>query len=76
MFHTEFFTIFFVDYPTCLMGIELDRGNGEIGHVKRKETVALETARILLWQHKRLAYYAIGIDMAEIRACIETVVAA
>ena len=72
--HTYFIAILIVDEPSRLMTVEIRGGNDEIGHVERKETLTIVTARVTLWQHERLADIAPCIDMTEIRACEESVV--
>ena len=67
---------FIVDKTAGLTTIEARRGDDEVGHVEREETVAIETARIALRQHEGLGDYTVGIDMAEIGPCEEAVVAA
>ena len=76
MYYFKPFAIFIINHTTCLICIKTCRGNDEIGYVEREETLAIEASRIMLWQHKCLADCAIGIDMTEIGACVETVVAA
>ena len=56
------------------MTVEMCRSNDEIRHIERQETVAIETAWITLWQHKRLADIALCIDVTEIRAREESIV--
>ena len=58
------------------MTIKASRAYDEIGDVERKETFAIETARISLRQHKGLADNALGINMTEIGSRKEAVVAA
>ena len=56
------------------MAIEMSRASDEIGHIERKKTVAIETAWIMLRQHKGFAATTIGINMTEIGPRKETVV--
>ena len=72
--HTKVLARIVVDDATSLLTIEASWTDDELRHIERKETVTIETARILLWQHKRLAYIALCIDMTEIRARDEAIV--
>ena len=64
-----------IDGLAGLMTIEASGTSDEIGHIEREETLTIETAWILLRQHKGLGNPALGIDMAEIRPCEKAVVA-
>ena len=66
---------FIVDNPTYIIGVEMSGSNDEIGHIKREETLAIETSGITLWQHECLAGIALGINVAEIRTGVESVIA-
>ena len=57
------------------MAIEASGAGDEVRHVKRQETVAIETARIALRQHKGLGGNAVSINVTEIGAGIKAVVA-
>ncbi len=57
------------------MAVELRGSSDEIGHVVGKETLAIETAWILLGEHEGLGDGTLGIDVAEIGPREETVVA-
>ena len=74
--HTEILSIIIVNKMTGIMAVEASGGNDEIGYIEGQETIAIETARIALGQHKGLADIALSIDMTEIGASEETVVAA
>ena len=73
--NTEVLTIFIIDGAAGFVTIEVRRGNDEVGDIIGKETLAIEAARIALWQHKGLANIPFCIDMTEIGTCIEPVVA-
>ena len=72
--HTEVLARFIVDDTAGFMTIEASGANDEIGHIEGIETVAIETTRIALRQHKGLADNALGIDMAKIGAREKAVV--
>lgn len=57
------------------MTIKVSRAYDEIGDVERKETFAIETARISLRQHKGLADLSLSVNVTKIGPCEETVVA-
>ena len=57
------------------MTIETSWANDEVRHIKRKETVAIETARVSLRQHKSFGNIAISIYVTKIRPCEEAIVA-
>ena len=73
--HAEVLAGLIVDEAAGLMTIEMSRGDDEFGHIERKETLAIETARISLWQHEGLGHLSLGIDVAEIGPGEEAVVA-
>ena len=73
--HTKVLAIFIVDDTTGLVAIEASRPCNEIGHIEGKETLAIETLRILLRQHKGFADIAFCINVTEIGSRIETIVA-
>ena len=72
--HAEVLAVLVVDETTGLLAIEARWGYDEVGNIEGKETVAVETARILLRQHECLACNALSIYMTEIRPREETVV--
>ena len=74
--HTKVLAIGIVDDATGFLTIKMSGADDELGHVERKETVAIETARVSLGQHECLADSALGIDVTEIGSCEESVVAA
>ena len=73
--HAKVLARFIVDDATGLMAIEVGWADNEIGYIKRKETVTIETARIALRQHERLGDRARSVDVAEVGPREETVVA-
>lgn len=68
-------SVVIIDETTGFMTVKAGWSYDEIRHIKGKETVAIETARIALRQHKGLADMPLGIDMTEIGSCEETVIA-
>ena len=72
--NVKILAILIIDNLTGFISIETSRTNNEFGHIERKETLAIETTRITLWQHKRLGDVPLGIDVTEIGSCEETVV--
>ena len=56
------------------MTIETGRTNDEVRHIEGKETVAIETTRITLRQHKRLGDVPLGIDVTEIGPREKTII--
>ena len=73
--HAKVLTRVIVDETTGLMTIEVSGANDEIRHIEREKTLAIETARITLRQHKGLGDVPLGIDVTEVGPCKETVVA-
>ena len=73
--YANVFTGIIIDDTAGLMTIEASRANDEFGHIEGKETFAVETAWITLWQHKGFGNGALGIDMTEIGPCEEPIVA-
>ena len=67
--------VIIIDEATGFMTIEVRRTDDKIGHIEGHETVAIEVARMALWQHEGLADNALGIDVTEIGPCEEAVVA-
>ena len=65
-----------VDDVAGLAAVEVRRGDDELGDVEGKETVAIETARMALWQHKGFGDRPLGIDVTEIGTREEAVVTA
>ena len=61
---------------TCasLITVKASWTNDEIGHIEGKETVAIETARVTLRQHKSFGNIAISIYVTKIGPCEETIV--
>ena len=72
---TEVLARLIVDDMAGLMAIEPCWSNDEIGYVEGEESVAIESARISLRQHKCLGNNAACVDMTEIGPCEQTVVA-
>ena len=72
--HAEVLARVIVDEADGLMSIEAGGGNDELGHVEGEETVAIETARVALWQHESLRDNTVGVDVTEIRTGEEAVV--
>ena len=72
--HAKGLPIFIIDDTTGLIAIEVCWANDEIGHIEGKETVVIETAWILLRQHKGFADTSICINVTEIRSREEAVV--
>ena len=56
------------------MTIETSWAYDEIWHIKRKETVAIETARVSLRQHKSFGNITFSIYVTKIGSCEETIV--
>ena len=74
--HTKIFAIGVVDCFAGLMTVKTCGSCYEVGHVEREETLAIEPARVALWQHESLGDMPFGIYMAEIRTCVEAVITA
>jgi len=73
--HTEVLARFIVYDTAGLMTIEVSGGDDKFGYIKGKEAVAIEAAWIALRKHEGLGDNAIGINVTEIGACEETIVA-
>ena len=64
-----------VDGTGGLMTVETGGSGDEIGDIEGEETLTIETTGIALRQHEGLADITLGIDVTEIGARIESVVA-
>ena len=73
--HAKVLTRFMIDDTTGLMTIEVSGANNEFRHIEGQETLAIETARITLRQHKGLGDSPLVINMTEIGSREETVIA-
>ena len=72
--YAKVLSVFIIDESAGLVSIEMSRANDEIGYIEGKETSAIKTPRISLWQHKGLADSPLGINMTEIGPCEQTVI--
>ena len=72
--NVKILAILIIDNPTCSITVEVGGPDDKFGHIEREETLAIETARIALRQHKGLANAPVCINMTEIRTRIETVI--
>ena len=56
------------------MTVETGRTNDEVRHIEGKETVAIETTRVSLRQHKSFGNITFSIYVTKIGSCEEAVV--
>jgi len=74
--HAKALTRLVANDTAGLIAIEASRASYKIRHIEGKKALAIETARISLGQHKRLADNSFCIDMTEVGSRVETVIPA